>query len=235
MMTANSVFANVYLALEVYDDTELDVTMFMLKDGQTIQGLATPELYDKMVKFEEEHPMFILKTLNNLTPAYMYDYMDLLPYIENKYTHEGVDNYFQKEAEKAKKEILAFETTEFQLNILTGYSNEFYFDQIEYSIDNYDEISKEAIEMYDAYLSGDEAKLKELIESDTEEEMTEEEQQFFDAIFTNRNIHMTEVIEQYLSENKEVFVVVGEAHVVPEGGIIDTLTKTGNYKIEVVK
>ena len=226
-----------YLALEVYDDTELDNSMFVLKDNQTIKDLVSPDLYAKMEAFAEEHPMFILKTLNYYTPAYMYDYIDLLPYIENKITREGVDSYFQKAAEKANKEILAFETTEFQINILFGYSNDFYFDQIEYSIDNYEEKEKTTLELYEAYLTGDEETIKALIDEDLddEEEMTEEEKQFYDAIFTNRNIHMTEVIEEYLRDNKEVFVVVGEAHVVPEEGIIDALTKTGNYKIEIVK
>ena len=101
-----------YLALEVHDDTELDTSSFMLKNGQTIKDLVSPDLYAKMEKFEEDHPMFILKTLNNFTPAYMYDYIDLLPYIENKYTREGVDSFFESKAENANKEnqyrILSF-------------------------------------------------------------------------------------------------------------------------------
>ena len=123
------------------------------------------------------------------------------------------------------------------MNILFGYSNEFYFSQIEDTIDNYVEVEKDALEMYEAYLSGDEERIKAAIDLELEEgeELTEEEQHFFDAIFTNRNVHMTEVIEEYLRDNKEVFVVVGEAHVVPKDGIIDALTQTGNYKIEVVK
>ncbi len=230
-----------YFAEEVYDDAEIDYDMFMLKDGQTIQDLASPELYAKMQKFEEEHPMFILKSLNTFTPAYMFDYVDLLPFIESKYTREGVDNFFEKRAEKSKKEIFAFETTEEQLNILTAYSNEFYFEQIEYALDNYDEVKEDALETYEAYLSGDEERIKKAImseEEDEDEKLTEEELAFEEALLTKRNIHMIEVIEEYLRDNKKVFVVVGEAHVVApieEEGIIEALKETNNYKIRVIK
>ena len=230
-----------YYAEEVYDDYEIDLEMFMLKDGQTIESLAGPELYAKMQEFEKKHPVFMLKTLNMTTPAYMYDYLDLLPFIEHKYTREGVDNFFEKRAEKNKKEILAFETSEQQMAILTGYSNDFYFDQIEYSIDNYDELEKEAMETYEAYLSGDETRIKDAIAAEDEEddeEMTEEELAFIDELLTKRNINMVEVIEGYLKDNKKVFVVVGEAHVVSdieESGIIESLKSKDTYKIKVIK
>ena len=46
---------------------------------------------------------------------------------------------------------------------------------------------------------------------------------------------MTDVIKEYLADNKNVFVVVGAAHVLPEGGILDQLKQTGNYTITRVE
>lgn len=53
-------------------------------------------------------------------------------------------------------------------------------------------------------------------------------------MYSDRNIKMANNIEQFLNENKEVFMIVGAAHVLGEGGIVDLL-QNKNYKIELVK
>ena len=227
-----------YLALEIKEDSS-DPSYFLMKDGKTIQDIVSPELYAKLQKFSEEHPMYRLDAYSHYSLGFNATIIDMLPLLEAKASTPGMDTIFQKRATKNNKEILAFETLEFQLNLLTGYSDEFYMKTIEYFIDNYEEAGKYQLDLYEAYLKGDVDEINRLLSEEEEaeegEEPTEEEIQYYEAMYTNRNNHMTEVIKEYLADNKNVFVVVGAAHVLPEGGIIDQLTKTGNYTITRVK
>ena len=229
-----------YLALEIEDDTDsVDQSQFLMKDGKTLQDVVTPEFYAKLEKFSEEHPMYVLKAYQNYNLGFNSTVIETLPLLEAKATTPGMDTIFQKRAKKNNKEILAFETMDFQLNLLTGYSDEFYMQTIEYFIDNYDEAAKLQLDLYEAYLKADVDEMLKLLAEDEEiengEEATEEQIKFYEAMYTNRNNHMTDVIKEYLADNKNVFVVVGAAHVLPEGGILDQLKQTGNYTITRVE
>lgn len=52
-------------------------------------------------------------------------------------------------------------------------------------------------------------------------------------MYDDRNIKMVENVEKFLSEDKEVFMVVGSAHVIGENGILDLL-QNKNYKIKTI-
>jgi uncharacterized protein YbaP (TraB family) len=53
-------------------------------------------------------------------------------------------------------------------------------------------------------------------------------------MFTDRNLVMTDAIDAFLKQKGTRFVVVGAAHVVGEGGIVDLLQKRGR-KVERVR
>lgn len=220
------------LAVEVdISDITLDINDFMLENG-TIEDYISSELKNKLINFSDNHPLFVYDTLKYMKLGYVYDYISLIPYMENGYNNEGVDSYFINLAKTDNKKIVSLETDEDQLNLLLGYSDEFYIKQIEEIIDDYEEVKDLSIDLYNAYLESDEKKLQKIIDEDIKYE-TEEERQYIEDIHYNRNINMANNVEEFLKNNDNVFMTVGSAHVIGNNGIIDLLKD--RYKISIVK
>ena len=196
----------------------IDVSQFMLENG-SIDNYISDELNQKLISFSNEHLLFPLDTLKYMKLGYIYDYLSLLPYLEEGYINDGVDNYFISKAKEDNKEIVSLETYEDQLNLLLSYTDEFYIENINYVLDNYDEVKKESINLFNAYLSGNIEKLENIIKA----EKDNEDQEYVKNMYDNRNIKMSKRIEEFLLNDDRVFMVVGCAHVIGDNGIIDLL------------
>lgn len=224
-----------YLAVEV-DTTDIyvDTNMFLLTSG-TIDDLIDDSIKEKLANFSVEHILFPYDNLKTFTLGYLQNYISLLPAIESNLTSGGVDEYFLKIAHEDNKNIISLETYESQIAFFTDYSNDFYISQIEYAIDNYDEEKQLMKDLYEAYLTGDKDEIEKILDAEDEDmEMTEEEERYNKAMLYDRNEVMTEKVREFLNENKNVFMIVGEAHVLGEGGIIDLL-QNENYAISIVR
>lgn len=223
-----------YLAVELdITNINMDINEFMLESDKTLDDYISDELYNKLVNFSNEHSMFPYSTLKKFKLGYLSDYLTLLPYLEAGYSADGVDAYFINLASNDNKEIISLETYEEQLNLLLGYSDEFYINQIEYLIDNYELVKEEATNLYETYLKGDKEKLENIINNDIEQAETDEEIEYNKAIYDDRNIYMANKVEEFLANNEQVFMTVGCAHVIGENGIISLLSD--KYKISIVK
>ena len=190
------------------------------------------ELNNKLIDFSNNHILFPYDVLKNMKLGYIYDYISLLPYLENGYNTEGLDNYFINLAEEDNKEIIELETYDEQLSLLFGYSNEFYSKQLEEVINNYDDIKDLSIKLYEAYLNSDINELKKLIDEDSISN-TEEEERYLKAMYDDRNSKMSKKIEEFLDKDEKVFMIVGCAHVIGNNGIVELLNN--KYKISIVK
>lgn len=234
----NSIIIDAYkesdkLAVELdINDISLNVSDFISENG-SLEDYITPDLNNKLQEFSSNHSLFPYNTLKYMKLGYIYDYISLLPYLENDFKSEGVDNYFINLASEDKKAIISLETYEDQLNLLIGYSNEFYIKELEEIIDNYDEVKEMSINLYESYLKGDVKELKKLIDEDTSGSETEEEKEYLKNVYDDRNIYMASRVEEFLANNDKVFMVVGSAHVIGNNGIIEILSD--KYKISIVK
>lgn len=234
----NDIYKNSdYLAVEVdTTDITVDQTVFMLPDNQTIDELINDELKQKFIDFSSKHRLFMYDTFKIFTLGYLQNYLSLLPSIELGLMSGGVDEYFMELAHEDNKKIISLETYESQLAFFIDYSDAFYIKQIEDIIDNYDKQKRLTKDLYEAYLTGDKEKIEKVLNEEDDEniEMTEEEERYAKAMLYDRNVLMAENVEKFLAENKNVFMIVGEAHVLLEDGIID-LIKDNNYKISIVR
>lgn len=52
-------------------------------------------------------------------------------------------------------------------------------------------------------------------------------------MINNRNTDMTDVVDNYFKEGKNVFVVVGAAHIVGENGLANELANLG-YNVNLI-
>lgn len=223
------------LAVEL-DITEASINPndLVLEDNLTMDDLIDEDLKNKLIAFSEKHLLFPYDSLKIYIPGYLSSYLASLAYLELGYLGEGVDSYFLNLAHEENKDIIPLETLEFQLAFFTDFSDEFYIKMIEDVIDNYDEEKKLGKDLYELYLTGDENKLIELLESETEGEFTEEEKLYNKMMIDDRNKDMAKNIKKFLNEDKDAFIVVGLAHVIGEDGIIDILSND-NLKIETIK
>ena len=147
--------------------------------------------------------------------------------------NSGVDEYFLTLAHNEEKPIIELETYEEQMSLLLDYSNEFFINQINETIDNYEEGKKELKLLYEEYLKANKTKLEELLKEE-ENFNTEEERDYQNKLLYDRNQKMAIKIEEFLEKDEDVFMIVGLAHVIGEKGIIDLLEEK-DYKIRIIE
>lgn len=152
---------------------------------------------------------------------------------------KGLESRLLPLAEEQGKPIWEVESSLFQIEMMTGYSDALqedllkgnvYADPMEYweSVD----------ELYALWCAGDEAALIEKLRDDTSE-LTEEELKLYEeyntAMMTDRNAGMLEVAKQYLESGDTVFYAVGLAHLLDENnGLVFTLRDAG-YTVTLVE
>ena len=99
------------------------------------------------------------------------------------------------------------------------------------------ELETELNDMIDLWASGDEKAFAEYLTDDTSE-LTGEELELYneynDAMIVNRNNNMADFAEDALDSGDEVFICVGAAHVIGDGGMADLLEERG-YNVEIVR
>src|SRR6267378_365544 len=83
-------------------------------------------------------------------------------------------------------------------------------------------------EMKAAWLRGDADRLDTLISAELRDA-----KDVGKKLFTDRNPHMTEVVERHLKNSEPAFVVVGAGHLVGKDGVIRQL-QTDGFKVEQV-
>lgn len=221
------------IAVEVdSSDVTVNLNDLMLENG-TLDNYISAELNEKLTRFAEEHPKFTYQQFKSFKIGYIYDYLSMLPYLEEGYGIEGVDMYFMNLARTDNKPIISLEKYEDQMQLLIGYSDEFYIEQINNTIDYYSIAKEAALNLYETYLTGDEEKITALINMEDDGLESEEGKRFIKEIYDDRNNAMAKNVEQFLANDEKVFMVVGCAHVVGDKGIVSLLKN--DYQISIVK
>ena len=149
----------------------------------------------------------------------------------------GVDFQLEDRANEQDKEIRSVETGLSQLQMLANFSDELQEQMLEESI-YYGHVGSgvAASDLFEMWCRGDEAELREYINSEPED-MTEDEKRLHEeyekAISTDRDKGMVEVAKGYLEGGDTVFYAVGLAHLLADDGLVDSLRAAG-YTVELV-
>lgn len=140
----------------------------------------------------------------------------------------GIDEHFMNKASSDGKKIRALETAEYQMGLLSEFDNvgdSF----INYTIESSDGPDAEIDRMIKAWKEGNKDELLRLLDS-TRYEYPEFEA-MYEKIIDERNDNMTIKVEEWLKEDKTIFIVVGAGHIIGEKGIINQLKKKDKYTI----
>ncbi len=221
------------------EDDELRQTLmraYYYTDGTTIQNHLDSDVYKEALDY--------IKVIGNYTDSAE----AMKPYlwgngIELFYLSQGrklsgargVDARLMRLARESGKEILNVESGEFQITMVTGYSDPVQELMLaETTSTTRQEYLNASYELYEAWCEGDEqALIQRLAAMDEEEraELDEDELAIYDEYHqkmeVERNAAMVEVAKGYLAEGRKVFFAVGLAHLLGEGGLVHALRDAG--------
>ena len=144
---------------------------------------------------------------------------------------KGLDMNLLQWAHDDGKEIYEVESITFQMDLLANFSEDIYKIMLSsYSADSQKELTQSYEDLYQAWRTGDTEAILAL--SDGETEQLDKDQQaamddYNDQMLYSRNKGMAAKAEELIDGEKRTFFVVGAAHFVGDGGIIDLLTKDG--------
>ncbi len=216
-------------------EAQMELTSSMLlNDGTKVQDHISAETYALMQDYLEQeglyfslydiyHPYFWLSLIESLVVEKSGLEADI-----------GIDMQFLMKAYEESKEVREVESVAFQYGLLTSFSDELYDVLLRDTVINAELSATATADLYEAWLSGDEALLLTFLQDEFESgEDSVLYEEYNDAMITQRNITMAEVAEQYLSEGGTGFFVVGMAHIIGEGGCVDLLQNAG-YTVEKV-
>ena len=206
-------------------------------DERLLRDILPPEMWNTldrdipMVVFEKMRPWLVATTLS----AYAFEQAGLNP-------EYGIDYVLLDRAAANGKAIVGLETAEEQIGALADTTESdsagvYYLKTTLREIAEFETLVKNLIH---AWKTGDDDLLRSLLNKDDEEDESEEtsssdqkfKEGFEQRVYVNRNAKMAESIATFLREDRNVFVVVGVAHLALEkDNVIDALRKRG-FKIE---
>jgi len=129
---------------------------------------------------------------------------------------------------KESQRIDEMETPEFQMSILSSATEQEQQEFLTASLKQADKVKEMVHKMQQAYISGDTTSLEKLVR---EEESGPKA--LMKKLLDDRNVTMTQRVEQYLKGKEPSFVVVGAGHIIGEKGIVKLLQAKG-YHVEQV-
>ena len=190
--------------------------------GESLQASLSPETYDLAQQSASELGLPIA-AFNQLEPWTFA--LTLVSFKLQRLGFEsrhGVDRHFFEQATKAKKDIIALETLEEQLDLLDQLSAEEQEKFVHQTVLDLDNLEPILGTLVDAWKSGDITALEHLL-FNSFQEYPELKAKFFDE----RNQRWVQQMEPWLQDDQDYLIVVGAGHLVGENSVIQLLQEKG--------
>ena len=216
----------------VNDIKKIDIQKLMERaiypDNDTLEKHISPETLDWLKKetgelgipFElqnKQKPWFLAMTLVSLESIKL----GLDPNL-------GIDQYFLSKAE-GKKKILELESMDYQISLLSGFSDKEQELFLIYTLKDLHIMEQEVNQLIQAWTSGDTKSMESLLTRSVSED--KRLSTIFEKLIFERNRRMVSKIEDFLQTKGTYFVIVGAGHLVGDQGVIELLKGKG-YLIE---
>lgn len=145
----------------------------------------------------------------------------------------GVDAVLLERAGEMDKEIIALETPEEQMSALSADTSD--EEGIYYMASTLDEIAdmdSMISNIMNAWKTGDVATLRKELDNSSDEPKNKHEENIEKRVLDDRNIKMARNVEEFLANDREVFVVIGVGHLILGENHVLEILKNKGYKIE---
>jgi len=220
-------------SIDLFESAELLMEKGMYPLGEDLQSNIPADLYSRLIDRLEgfDSSSIFLYMIDSFEPWVAYSMLADLEYVELGYEAEyGIEIYFLDKAAEDDKDVLELESMEFQLDILDSLPHELQVMLLEDTVDNpLAEFEDEIESMFDAWRTGDVAKMERMVFGGVEE--YPEYQLINEKLLDERNFLMVDKIVGYLEDDEVYFVIVGAAHLVGENGLVNLLIEAG-YQVE---
>jgi uncharacterized protein YbaP (TraB family) len=218
------------LAVEanVDDVSKLDIQGLLEKafypDDDTLEKHVSSETYGRVKKAFEEFgiPAWLMDKQKPWLLALTLESLGLVKLgFDPSY---GIDMHFLSEA-SGKKKIKELESMDYQINLLSGFSDSEQEAFLLSTLKDLKSHEKEVDKLLDAWNSGDTVGMESILQKSVLEDKGMAS--VYDKLVYERNRNMALKVEGYLKTGETHFVVVGAAHLLGEKGIINLLRQKG--------
>lgn len=224
---------SVELDLSLKENIEKTQSSGYLKDGKTIENYLSEDEINKLSSIINTlSPKFNIKEINNLNSFSLSSLLTNLCYAKAGILGNGLDLIMINGVKLRKANgdnitINELEGVDYQLETINKTFTWEYLKKYlnDYSNSNIDEEVDIAKNLFNAYKTGD----IEFIE-ESNNKMKNDNPEYYKIMLTNRNIGMTNKIDELIKDGKNHTVAVGAAHFIGEDGILKLLEEKG-YKI----
>ena len=134
----------------------------------------------------------------------------------------GIDRHFYNRAKKEGKELVFLETSEYQLNLMSGLKSrkqELFLKQI---LKDLEVVETMSADMVESWLTGDADRLHSIIRIGYKEYPD-----IYDRFITRRNRNWLPRLRKLMRQDKDVLVIVGSGHLVGENSLIQLFKEKG--------
>lgn len=223
---------------ENYIEMTKAVSVLLCENGKTVRDYMGGD-YDKIVKAFTEKGLYN-QVYENYIPAFWSSVWSSSAAEECGYdANLGTDMLLLSYAKERGKKIDEIETAMEQYKVEASCSAELQLLTLNQTIGLSKEETQEQFDaLYNAWKSGDINALKALMTEDGEtDEMSEtlkkDYEQYYDAMYANRQKEMAEYVMNKLETGGKTFVVVGAMHYAAPPSILDILEENG-YAVETL-
>ena len=140
----------------------------------------------------------------------------------------GIDKHFLSKAEGSKK-ILELESLDYQLDLLSGFSEKDQESLLLYTLNDLRILEQELEKLTRAWTTGDTKGMESILTRSVSGD--KRLSSIFEKVVYERNRKMASRIEDFLQTKESYFLIVGAGHLVGDRGIVEILRKKG-YGVE---
>ena len=217
---------------DVNDVKKLDIQKLseraLYPGNDTLEKHVSPETYERLVK-ETEGLGIPAELLVKQKPWFLAMTLVALESLKSGFDPNlGIDKYFLSKAEGRKK-ILELESLDYQLDLLSGFSDEDQELLLLYTLKDLRILDQELEQLTRAWTSGDTRSMESIVTRSVSED--KRLSPIFEKIIYERNTKMASRIEDFLRTGATTFVIVGAGHLVGDRGIVGILKRKG-YLVE---
>ncbi len=193
-----------------------------LPKGVTLADKLKPETVEKFKAYLEKRSI-PYEAFQNFTPGMAYLSMASLESLRMGARPDlGLETQYFNFASKDKKPSRGLETVEFQMSRFNEFTDDEMDEALSKTLDEIEEMAESLDELIATWKSGDMKELEELIM-----EQMAPTPRIKEILLDQRNLNWIPEIEKSLAEKHDVMFLVGAAHLVGEGSVIDLLRKKG--------
>lgn len=198
----------------------------MAADGKTLKERLSSSIFQKAQKKMQELDSNISQ-FNMFKPWFFSVTLMALKIIKLGYDPAyGIDYYFFTRAGEDGKQVLSFETIDFQIDLFDELDSESQEDFLRQTLEEIDLLEGDLDNLIDSWTAGDAEMMEKMVL-----ESFQNYPDIYDRFLKNRNRKWLGRIVKLLKGNKNCMVVVGSAHLLGKDGILSLLEERG-YKVE---